>query len=1167
MRKIALFLSLLLLTVNIYAQQGTRLSSGKASKPQVELVTSNDNQIVVNFHLNGFNTTKVETPRGIQNIVNVPEMVSMLQAGAPDLPQFAIPAIIGDRAEMQVSVTKSKFVDFDNVEVAPSKGNFSRQTDPNDVPYTYGEAYSTNAFFPNAQATLDVPYIIRDFRGQNIMVKPFAYNPITKTLRVYTDLTIEMRKVSDNGENQKMRGREARKMSPETKAEYSSRFINYNEMAAKYPFVEDRGEMLIICPDQYMTAMQPLVDWKNISGRPTTMVSLATAGGNNDTNIKNYIQNIYNDQNRNLKYVLFVGDYSDLTPHSFSQGSYSGRSDIWFGQLEGNDLYPELLVGRFSVGSVNDVNTHVNKVLYYEREMPAGLTWLNKGIGIGANEGNGNGHNGGEADYVHINYIRDTLLHYTYASVSQQYSGVGSGTSASSISNDVNNGASIINYCNHGSVDSWAVAGYSNSDVNALTNDYKWPYIISVACLNGQFNSNCFGEAWLRATNNSTGVPTGAVGGMFSWISQPWTPPMTGQDKMIGIITEWTNTDKYNHTMGGAFINGSTGILDNHNDDSGKGTELSWLLFGEPTLMLRTDNPVDMNVTYSPGTLMLGMNSLTVNAQTDFGIATLSMNGEVLGSAYIENGQANITFNSLSNVGTAKLVVIGYNKVTYEADIEVVPAEGPYLSVSDYAPKFAHVGDQADLSIDITNVGVETLAGPTIVTLSSNDSLSISFGNATSTLGTIEPNATSTVSGFTFTIAPYVADGTVIPVNVTMTNGQETWGGTINITAGKAILEFDGFSWKGSFTPGETFNVIAKFKNTGHYQSENAIATISSENQYITFNNPEVNYGTIAVDGTASCVFSVTISPDCPSTETIPLTFTMIDAEENQAEGDGELTNSCDIVFNLMDSYGDGWNNAYLTIAFSDGTASQTLNFACSGWSGCNTKEYTLTVNSGTEITVTFHSGNYDDEISYTIYYADDETNIIQDVSTPSTTPFTFTVNCGGGEAIDILPVLNLAATIENNNDVVLTWDAPTRATLIGYTVYRTDLSEPLGTTQETTFTDADLEPGTYYYIVEANYEEGDIMSNPVSATIIDDGIGENTANVTLFPNPAKETLHIVGKQITEVSMFNIYGQEVIRTTAGHDNIELNVSGLATGVYVVKTITKSGSNIQSIIVK
>ena len=1168
MRKIALFLSLLLLTANIYAQQGTKLSNGNASKPQVELVTSTDNQIVVNFHLNGFTADRVNTPQGEQNVISAPGMVSLLEAGNPDLPKFVIPAIVGDLAEMQVKVTKSNFEEYENVEVAPSKGNFSRQINPNDVPYTYGEAYSTNAFFPAAQATLDAPYIIRDFRGQNIVVTPFAYNPVTKTLRVYTDLTIEMDKVSDNGENPKMRNRDARKIAPEVKAEYAQRFINFSQAETKYTFREDRGEMLVICPSQYMDAMQPYVNWKNISGRPTTIVSLTDAGGNNDTNIKNYIQNLYNDANSNLRYVLLIGDYNDLTPHSFSQGDYSGRSDLWFGMLEGNDLYPEVFIGRFSVGSVNDVNTHVNKVLYYEREMPAGLTWVNKGIGVGANEGSGNGHNGGEADYVHMNYIRDTLLHYTYASVSQQYSGVGNGTSASAISSDVNAGASIINYCNDGSVDSWAVAGYSNSNVNALTNDYKLPYIISVACLNGQFNSNCFGEAWLRATNNSNGNPTGAVAGMFSWISQPWTPPMTGQDQMINIITEWKDSDKYNHTTAGAFLNGSCYMTDYHNDNAGKGTLWSWLLFGDPNLMIRTDNPVDMNVTYSPGALMIGMNSITVNAQTDFGIATLSMNGEVLGSSYIENGQASIElYEPLSEVGTAKLVVIGYNKVTYEADIDVVPAEGPYLTVSDYAPKFVHVGEQSDLSIDITNVGIETLAGPTTVTLSSSDTLSISFENATSTLGTIEPEATSTVNGFSFTVAPTVADGTVIPVSVSMTNGQETWGGSINITAGKASLAFDGFSWKGSFVPGETFNVTAKFKNTGHYQSENAIATISSENQYITFNNPEVNYGIIAVDGTASCVFSVTISPDCPSSEIIPLTFTMVDAEENQATGDGELTNSCDIVFNLMDSYGDGWNNAYLTLAFSDGTASQTLNFTCSGWSGCSTKDYTLTVSSGVDITVTFHSGNYDDEISYTIYYADDETNIIQDVSTPSTTPFTFTVNCGGGEAIDLLPVVNLAATVENNSDVVLTWEAPTRATLIGYTIYRTDLPVALGTTTETTFTDANLEPGTYYYTVEANYEEGDVMSNPVNATIVDDGISENNANVNLYPNPAEETLYITGSQLTEVRVFNLYGQEVANANAENDIVVINVSKLAAGVYVVKTDSKLGSNIQRVVVK
>ena len=572
MKRISLFLVTLLLTANIYAQQWTSLSGDRPAAPKASLVTNNENQIVVTFHLDGFNTTEVTTSRGTQSIVSVPEMVSMLQAGAPDLPHYVIPAIIGDKAEMQVSVKKSKFIDINDVEIAPSKGNFSRQLNPDDVPYTYGEAYNTNTFFPAAQATLDAPYIIRDFRGQNIMVKPFAYNPVTKTLRVYTDLTIEMRKVSDNGENQKTRVR-GNKVTSEDMANYQRRFINFEEAAAKYTFVQDRGEMLIICPDQYMSAMQPFVDWKNISGRPTTMVSLATAGGNTDTNIKNYIQNFYNDANHNLAYVLLVGDYNDLKPHAVSIGNDSGYSDMWYANLEGNDYYPEVLIGRFSVGSVNDVNTHVNKVLYYEREMPAGLTWVNKGIGIGANEGSGSGHNGGEADYVHINYIRDTLLHYTYESVSQQYSGVGSGTSASAISADVNAGASIINYCNHGDVTLWGVASYSNSHVNALTNDNKLPFIISVACLNGQFNQDCFAEAWLRATNNSTGVPTGAIGGMFSWISQPWTPPMTGQDEMNAIITEWRSTDKFNHTMGGAFLNGSSYILDAHNNSDGQITQ------------------------------------------------------------------------------------------------------------------------------------------------------------------------------------------------------------------------------------------------------------------------------------------------------------------------------------------------------------------------------------------------------------------------------------------------------------------------------------------------------------------------------------------------------------------------------------------------------------------
>ena len=227
------------------------VGSGFAQKaPTTKLISSSEDRIVVNVQLNGYNTIRVETPRGDQFVVTAPDMATTLDAGAPELPMFPIPAIIGDMAEMTVNVIDAKYTDVNDIDIAPSKGNISRQVNPADVPFTYGPMYDVDAFYPAAQATLEAPYILRDFRGQNIMVHPFAYNPQTHTLRVYENLTIEMVKVSDNGENQKAaRKSNTIKISPEQKGAYARRFINFEAEAKAYPFVSDNGEMLVICAD------------------------------------------------------------------------------------------------------------------------------------------------------------------------------------------------------------------------------------------------------------------------------------------------------------------------------------------------------------------------------------------------------------------------------------------------------------------------------------------------------------------------------------------------------------------------------------------------------------------------------------------------------------------------------------------------------------------------------------------------------------------------------------------------------------------------------------------------------------------------------------------------------------------------------------------------------
>ena len=1155
MKKLMLSLLFVALSAMTFAQQWTSISKSNPSSPEVTLVSSSEKEVVVAFTLGGFELMEVSTPEGIQNIVSVPKMASMLQAGAPDLPHFPVPAIIGDRAEMQVSIVKSSYTDYANVEIAPSKGNFSRQIDPETVPYTYGEMYSQDAFYPATQAYLEAPYIIRDFRGQNIMVCPFAYNPVTKTLRVYYEMTIAMKKVSDNGVNQKVARKASSKMSPEMDAAYSHRFINYQENVSKYPFLVDQGEMLVICPDQYLEAMQPLVDWKNQSGRPTTMVSVTEAGGNNNNQIKNYITSIYNDPDRNLGFILLVGDYADLTPHSMS----GGYSDNWFGQIEGNDNYLEILVGRFSVQSVADVNTHVNKVLYYERDMQADVTWGNKGLGIGSTQEGSGGHFG-EYDNVHIDFIRDTLLHYTYATVTDLHQ-AGSGSSnatASSISATINDGVSIINYCNHGSETSWGVASYSTSHVNALTNDNMWPFVWSVACLNGQFGYSqpCFAEAWMRATNNSTGVPTGAIGGMFSWISQPWAPPMYGQDEMVDILTEWKNADKFCHTLGGASLNGSMYILDAAASDNGA-THNTWILFGDPSLLVRTDNPTSMNVTLSPAALMLGMSSLEVTTEnTPYGIATLMMNGEVIASGRIYNNVAELNFNPLTNVGVATLTVIGYNKVTEIIDVEVLPAEGPYVTVASYTPNFSAVNQETNMSITFKNVGVDPTNGTTSVVLSCDDER-LTLINGTSEFDVLAAEETVTLQdAFSFIVAEGVEDGTRFQIDIEMTDGRQTWNGKVFVTAGQAILEYASASWPGSYTPGETLTVMANFKNVGHYMATHAVAHISCDNEYVSFLNNDIEFGTIDPNGSALCPFQIAIDSSCPSTTQIPLVFT-IEADGGLiAEGSLLMKNSCVVIVEMNDSWGDGWNGNKLRLSFDDGTPDVELTLD-SGSSGTETLE----IGTGVHVTLTWVTGNYSYECSFTMKYESGEV-IYNGSNLSNGVIHQFDCNCSGSDPImNYNPVVNLAAEVEEPV-VTLTWEEP-EGSPINYIIYRNGIE--IGQTTDTIYTEETDQYINYTYCVVAEYEGGVSTPECVIADLTD--IDENASAFAIYPNPANSILYINGGN-TEFSyvMYNGMGQVVANGNA-QGTEQIHVEGLTKGVYFIRLTSGTQVQMEKVVVR
>ncbi len=63
-----------------------------------------------------------------------------------------------------------------------------------------------------------------------------------------------------------------------------------------------------------------------------------------------------------------------------------------------------------------------------------------------------------------------------------------SGDLSTDITNWINDGALIVNYSGHASLQQWAAeAVFVNADAGTLTNSGKYPFVISMSCLTGYF--------------------------------------------------------------------------------------------------------------------------------------------------------------------------------------------------------------------------------------------------------------------------------------------------------------------------------------------------------------------------------------------------------------------------------------------------------------------------------------------------------------------------------------------------------------------------------------------------------------------------------------------------------------------------------------------------------
>ncbi|MCB5247736.1 MAG: C25 family cysteine peptidase, partial [Candidatus Cloacimonetes bacterium] len=784
---------------------------------QIRLTQSGTDHIMLELTLGQFNAEPVSINGATWHELSLKKEGITLDAAYPSLPILARSVIIPNTARMQLSLVESEYVEL-QLPVAPSKGNLTRDINPADVPYSFGEIYFGNEPWPAETAYLTEPYILRDYRGITVRFQPFVYYPDTQTLRVYTKLSVAI----------DANGTDLTNSLPVTKTAYAKEFagiyknmfLNFNQ--AKYPSLDEAGRILAIKHSMFDAAMQPWVDWKRQNGYQVDVVDVTVAGPTS-TQIKNYIQAQY-DLDDGLMFVQIFGD----APQVPSLTSGGGGSDPSFALLAGADNYPDIYVGRFSAQTEAELQTQVQRTIYYERDVQTGSDWAQRGVGIASNEGGGSQGDMGESDQQHIENIRTDLLNYGYLSVDQLYQATGA--TATQVSTNVNAGRGIINYCGHGSTTSWGTTGFSNTHVNALTNDYMLPFIVSVACVNGNFVSQtCFAEAWLRATNNNTGDPTGAVGMYASSINQSWNPPMRGQDEVTDLLVA---EDK--QTLGGLLFNGSSKMIEVYGAN-GFSEYKCWHIFGDASLMVRSKDPQPLTATYNP-VLFLGMSSFMVETEPEARV-TLSAGGTVYATG-IADASGTIVL-SMANPPLQpmdlNLTITAFNKVTHLGTVQVLPASGPYLivtdmTVSDDNNNIPEFGEIITINVSLDNVGTDAATGVN-VSLSTDDDYLTLLSDSETIADIAASSSGGTVSGFSLLVAENVPDQHVAQLQIVATTGSETFEYSRNITLSAPTFSWSGIiiedflgNNNGMIDPGESVTLKFPYTNTGHAQA-NEITT------------------------------------------------------------------------------------------------------------------------------------------------------------------------------------------------------------------------------------------------------------------------------------------------------------------------------------------------------
>jgi hypothetical protein len=859
MRK-QLLLALLVPSIVFGAQNGSFVLSGGES--EASAIVQQSGRTVIDISIAKLDYEQTDSIGQVK--ISLPEKFSLTRGSYLGPQSVVLPTItrlvaIPFDSDPSFRVTKSDFVVLDNINLAAAD---SEELDALSI--------RNGDKDPDIQPQLvtgEVAGVMRDLRLYALTIAPVQYDPQKHQLRVCRDLEIELS--------------HAGSQITRYPDHISEAFAPIYRSIVDNPLVFDpirstRGAYWVIYPDAFQANIQPLVDWKKAKGFDVVTISKNQIGTNSYLAIRDTILNRFNSAQLKPDYIVIIGDVSNPSGYGIATREYANPygmgdidSDNYYTFLDGNDYFPEVLIGRISIDYVTELTAYFNKLLQYERTPYMGNTqWYLKGTVVA---GGGSFENLTSSRLTKL-WCRDEMLQHGYTRVDTFFADDYHQVYPSEINASINSGVSYVNYRGWAFVDQWSPPYYGSTDIMQLSNSPMYPIMTSIVCGTGDFNDSyydvCMGETWIRATNRGG---AGFIGNSNHDAHTRWTNAID-----CGIY--WGLFDEGITTITQAELMGKMTLYNAFPSDRAAGGEVelyfnSYNDLADPEINCWTAIPKSMRATY-PDSIPLGVNRVDVYLQDSAGVAldraiVCLWKGDEVFSVGYTGADGNYRFQVAPlTAGWMRITATKRGYIPVEDSIAYYssPVSIGYESFSVYDDSsggFLGDGDGTlnpseivGLAVTLGNFGSSDTAQGVTARLTTNLP-GITINRDLADYGSIAPGANGSPDmPFSITIGSDIANGTEAPFLLDISdNADHEWQGMVRIPILAPQIAFDSISivldnGNRQIDPGEIFGIVFHARNIGPKGIFNPQATFRSSDSHIHLVDSVAALGTILPEGT-----------------------------------------------------------------------------------------------------------------------------------------------------------------------------------------------------------------------------------------------------------------------------------------------------------------------------